>query len=209
MYIEKGEKLNNIDNLKQLQNINRGEVAIGRDIALYITVGPEAPEIHKNYPSEGSTIRNLFVAVIIDKKYITLLSYNLNKSVTNQLNELIVNEIEWTHQRYRLLNNALMQRLGLFNHGIQINLRQRKESEGSGFKLQSSFASLCPAGLKRSSMPEQPEISDKMIISHTTKPKNSAKILFIPEGLQGFWAPSPKHTEDKTKRYGCWYGLMV
>ena len=72
-------------------------MAIGKDLSLYITVGPEAPEVHKQYPSEGTTTRNLFVAVIIDKTSLTLLSYNLNKTMNYSLNKLLVSEIEWTH----------------------------------------------------------------------------------------------------------------
>lgn len=80
---------------------------IGRDIALYITIGPDVAESYKGWCTEKTISRTLFLAITIDKIKIRMISYNLSRSILTNLHTSLSEEIQWLHQRYLLLNSSL------------------------------------------------------------------------------------------------------
>jgi hypothetical protein len=107
LYVDEENGLEPVEDTESFREKYGGVALIGKSIGMYITIGPHVDERFKQYPSESTTSRTMFLAIVIDKTHLRMISYNLSKTTTIHLNTLIYEEICWLRNRYLLFNSAL------------------------------------------------------------------------------------------------------
>ena len=128
------------DSMQQTQklwNQNCDEVEyIGNNIKLSAMMGPlivnkiinEMPifkqtndlKLYQSNAQEDIT-RSLFVSIEITKTNIEVLSYNLNRAVLLKLHKKVQKQVSLAKADYRILNNGLTQKLGLYHHNVTMS----------------------------------------------------------------------------------------
>lgn len=70
----------------------------------------------------GNVPRSFFIYVEITNEFLEVYTYNWNKVTLQKLHTSIETHVHWNRQRYKLVNNALTQKLGLFHHPCPIDV---------------------------------------------------------------------------------------
>ncbi|CAG9325984.1 unnamed protein product [Blepharisma stoltei] len=143
MCLEEGEikhissSIENLQSLWELEYLNEKSVgkkfkfsAMGGPSSLGNLIGEQFEEFKcddmKFYSDEigeglGQIPRSFFIYIEITNTFLDVYTYNWNKTTLQKLHSQIESHVHWNRQRYRLVNNALTQKLGLFHHNIPMD----------------------------------------------------------------------------------------